>query len=87
MNNFDNKIAVFIVALTDVYKPEDNRELSCLPPIEFKEESLTEDFTAMIYAQWGLYNSITGDYVDIVGFTHILNRLVLQKIMEEKGCE
>ena len=53
-------------------------------PLEMEEKSLTEDFTAMLYAMYMLYMEITGDETDIIGFTHILNRLALQQIMEKE---
>lgn len=87
MDNFNNKILTFATALKDVYKDEEDRELIGLVPLEFKDEFLTEDFTAMIYAMWAMYRLITGDDVDIIGFTHICNRLVIQKVMEKKENE
>lgn len=60
-----------------------------MPKIELKEKNLTEDFTAMIMAVHLLYVSITGDDVDLIGFSHIANRLVFQWLLEngdkEKG--
>lgn len=85
MDNFERKIMNFAVALKDVYRDEDERESIAMPKMELKEEELTEDFTAMIYAQWALYRQITDDDVDIFGFTHLMNRLVLQKLMADKG--
>lgn len=82
MHSFEEKILVFMSALSNSYKDEDNREEH--PKLELKEESLTEDFTAMLYAQFMLYKKITGDDIDILGFTHILNRLAFQDIMKGK---
>ena len=61
-----------------------------MPKIELEEENLTDDFTAMSMAVHLLYISITGDdEVDLIGFTHMVNRLVFQWLMEngdkEKG--
>ena len=61
--------------------------LISLIPLELKNEELTEDFTAMIYAMWATYVNITKDSVDVVGFTHIINRLVFQKFVEDKGIK
>ena len=71
----------------DVYKNEEEKESTGLIPLELKDEELTEDFTAMIYAMWGIYNEITKDDVDVIGFTHIINRLVIQKFMEDRDWE
>lgn len=43
----------------------------------------TEDFTAILVAMHYLYETMTGDEdEDLVGFTHILNRLAIQFTME-----
>lgn len=84
MNKFENKILNFATALEDVYKDEENKESIHLPKMDLKESELTEDFTAMIYAQWTLYRRITGDRdTDILGFTHLLNRLVFQYVKDD----
>lgn len=84
MNEFERKIFNFTVALQDMYKNEDDREGSIIKKMDLREETLTEDFTAMIYAQWVLYQRITGDDTDIFGFTHLCNRLIFQRLVEEK---
>lgn len=84
MNKFENKILNFATALEDAYRDEEDKESIHLPKMELKESELTEDFTAMVYAQWAIYRRITGDEdTDILGFTHILNRLVFQHIAED----
>lgn len=83
MGGFDNKILSFMCALSNAYKDEEDREY--VPKLEMEGNALTEDFTAMLYAQFMLYKEITGDDTDIIGFTHILNRLALQHVMEERG--
>lgn len=85
MEKFNDKVLHFVTALMDVYKNEDEKESTGLIPLELKDEELTEDFTAMIYAMWSIYNLITEDDVDVIGFTHIINRLVIQEFMEDKG--
>lgn len=85
MGKFDDKVLHFVAALMDVYKNEEEKESTGLIPLELKDEELTEDFTAMIYAMWSIYNLITEDDVDVIGFTHIINRLVIQEFMEDKG--
>ena len=87
MDKFENKVLHFVTALMDVYKDEEEKEVTAFPPLDFAEEELTGDFTAMIYAMWGMYCDITGDDIDVFGFTHVMNRLVLQKLMEDKGVE
>lgn len=66
---FDQKMLHFAVALSDAYKEDDEKEGLALAPLEMKKDELTEDFTAMIYAQWMLYRKVTGDDIDILGFS------------------
>lgn len=87
MDDFNNKVLCFNTALKDMYRDEEQRESEYIPKIELKEESLTEDFTAMIYALFILYKEITGDETDIIGFTHICNRLIFQSLTTERGRE
>lgn len=84
MNKFQNKVLCFSSALANAYKDDEERE--DFPKLELKEEELTEDFTAMLTALSVLYERITGDDTDLIGFTHVLNRLAIQHIMEkDKG--
>ena len=80
---FDQKMLHFAVALSDAYKEDDEKEGLALAPLEMKKDELTEDFTAMIYAQWMLYRKVTGDDIDILGFTHVANRLVFQQVLKD----
>ena len=87
MEKFNDKVLHFVTALIDVYKNAEEKESTGLIPLELKNEELTEDFTAMIYAMWATYVNITKESVDVVGFTHIINRLVFQKFVEDKGIK
>ena len=87
MEKFDDKVLHFVTALIDVYKNAEEKESTGLIPLELKNEELTEDFTAMIYAMWATYVNITKESVDVIGFTHIINRLVFQKFVEDKGIK
>ena len=87
MEKFNDKVLHFVTALIDVYKNEEEKESTGLIPLELKNEELTEDLTAMIYAMWATYVNITKESVDVVGFTHIINRLVFQKFVEDKGIK
>ena len=86
-SKFEQKIFTFTTALSDAYKDEDNKEGPLLQKLDLNEDELTEDFTAMIYAMWVLYRKITGEEIDVLGFTHIANRLVFQKFIEERNID
>ena len=86
---FNERVEKFVTVLRDLYLDEDEREGTEIPKIELNEDDLTDDFTAMIMAVHLLYIGITGDDIDLIGFTHIANRLVFQWLLEngdkEKG--
>lgn len=86
-NQFEDKILHFMVALSDVYKEEEEKEGDHLTPLELTEDDLTEDFTAMIYALWAFYKRITGSDLDILEFTYIVNRLAALQLMRDNGVE
>ena len=82
-NEFDKRIEKFVTALRDLYLDADEREGTEMPKIELKEENLTDDFTAMIIAVHLLYTFITGDDdMDLIGFTHMVNRLAFQWLLK-----
>lgn len=79
MNKHDIKILHFLTALQDCYIDEDKRESAVIEKLELSNEELTDDFFAIIQAFYILYKKITGDdEIDLLGFTHLLNRLVFQ---------
>lgn len=80
-----NKVMQFASALSDCYKDEEDRESEAFPKMELSNDELTDDFIAMLEAQKFLYERITGDEQDLLGFTHILNRLAFQHILENQN--
>lgn len=82
MNKIEEKAITFISAITDVYRDEENRELEAFSKMDLSED-VTEDFTAMLVAMKVFFEEITGDHdSDIIDFTHILNKLAVQHVME-----
>lgn len=82
MDKHANKVLQFLTALQDCYKDEEERESYALSKLKFSNDELTDDFIAMLEAQAILYERITGDEQDLLGFTHILNRLAFQFVLE-----
>ena len=49
-------------------------------------EDVTEDFTAMRLALKVVFDRVCGDEDDLIDFTHILNKMAVQYIMEKGGA-
>lgn len=80
----ENKILRFYCALTDVYRDEDDREMTGMPSLELSGEDITEDVTAMMLAMKLFIKQISGETGDLIDFTHTLNKLAVQYVMEAK---
>lgn len=85
LNKFETKTLCFMTALNNAYRDEEQRE--DVGKLTLTEDELTEDFTAMLFAMKLFYGRISSDEQDIIGFTHILNRLAIQHVMEQGGNE
>lgn len=84
---FARKAVAFSSALASAYEGEDE-DGAYRPRLELDEEELTEDFQAMIFAVYDLYRTLTGDSeTDLLGFTHMVNRLMVQHILRTKGAQ
>ena len=81
MTKTQEKALHFVAALLDVYRDEEDRELEAFSAIEFGDD-VTEDFTAMLLAVKLICEKITGYDGDLIDFTHMLNKLAVQHIME-----
>lgn len=84
-----DKTTAFVIALADCYKDEDNRLLNTVPKIStnFEEDGvdLTDDIYAMLLAYQKIFEDLTGREVDVIGFTHMLNRLAVQELIKNGG--
>ena len=85
MNKIEEKALRFLTALQDVYRDEENRELEAFDKMKFSED-VTEDFTAMLLALKVVFDMVCGDETDLIDFTHILNKMAVQYIMEKGGA-
>lgn len=82
MTKIEEKAMAFATALTDVYRDEENLELEAVRKMNLSED-VTEDFTAMLIAMRMIFMKITRTKdSDIIDFTHILNKLAVQWVME-----
>lgn len=82
---FNEKVLNFITAFINTYRDEENQEP--LQKMELNNDSLTENFTAMVYALNLFFDKVTGQTIDIIDFTHLLNKLVVQHLLEQKEVE
>ena len=85
---FNEKIFNFLITIANVYKSEENRDV--IQRMDLNDENITEDLTALLYAFNVFFQQITGQTMDIIDFTHLLNKLAFQNLMEsahptEKG--
>lgn len=86
ISKVEEKALHFLTALADVYRDEENRELVAFSKMEITND-FTEDFTAMLLAMNLVCEQLTGYDGDLVDFTHMLNKLAVQHIMERKDNE
>lgn len=84
MKTTEEKAMQFLTALMDVYRDEDNRELDAFTALELCDD-FTGDFTAMLIALHVMVKQLTGYDGDIIDFTHMLNKLAVQYVMENNG--
>ena len=81
MTKLEEKALCFLAALADVYRDEDDRELGAFSKLEVSDD-FTEDFTAMLLAMNLVCERLTGYDGDLIDFTHVLNKLAVQHIMD-----
>ena len=84
MNKTQEKVMRFLTALMDVYRDEENRELEAFDKLEFTND-VTEDFTAILLAFKVVFDRVCDDGSDLIDFTHVLNKLAVQYVMENEG--
>lgn len=79
----EEKAMLFYIGIANTYRDEDDR--TEVPKIEGHENGdVTDDIYAMLLAINSFYCQVTGDNeTDILGFTHILNRLAVNYVMRE----
>lgn len=79
MDKHENKVLHFLIALQDVYKEPEERESADISRLKLSNDEITDDFFAIIQAFFIFYQKVTGDMsMDLLGFSHLINRLVFQ---------
>ena len=80
---FNEKIINFLTAITNTYRSEENQNFT--QQMKLDNENLTEDFTAMVFALNMFFNKVTGEEIDVLDFTHLLNKLAVQHLMDKES--
>ena len=78
----NEKIINFMEAIKNAYRSEENQV--SLQKMQLNDDNLTEDFIAIVYALNMFMREGTEQEFDIVDFTNLLNKLVVQHLLGQK---
>jgi hypothetical protein len=82
MKKIEQKTLQFLTAMLDMYRDEDDRESHVFSKLNLDGEDLTEDMIAMLLGMLVFCQEATGYDGDLIDFTHMLNKLAIQHIMD-----
>ena len=83
----EEKALHFVAAISDVYRDEESRELESFSKLELSDDDMTDDITAMLVAFQFVVQRLTGYDGDLIDFTHILNKLAVQNLLEKRDAK
>lgn len=86
LTQVEEKALHFLSALADVYRDEEDRELMAFSKLE-PSKDMTDDITAMLIGMHFVVERLTGFDGDLIDFTHVLNKLAVQHIMEKRKSD
>ena len=81
----NEKIINFMEAIKNAYRSEENQV--SLQKMQLNDDNLTEDFVALVYALNMFFNKVTGQDIDVIDFTHLMNKLVFQRLIDDHPTE
>ena len=81
----NEKIINFMEAIKNAYRSEENQV--SLQKMQLNDDNLTEDFVAIAYALNMFMREVTKQEIDIVDFTNLLNKLVVQYLLQQKEID
>ena len=85
MNRMANKI-IFLTAISDAFRDEEDRELNAVGKIDIPESGdATPILTDLFYAFKAFYTQLSGDNVDPIEFIGVLMRLVFQDQLNDNS--
>jgi hypothetical protein len=79
----NEKIINFMEAIKNAYRSEENQV--SLQKMQLNDDNLTEDVVAIVYALNMFMREVTEQEFDIIDFTNLLNKVVVQHLLEQKG--
>ena len=83
----EEKALHFVAAISDVYRDEESRELESFSKLELSADDMTDDITAMLVAFQFVVQRLTGYDGDMIDFTHVLNKLAVQNVLEKRDTK
>ena len=69
-------------AIKNVYRNEENQVP--LQKMQLNDDNLTEDIVAIVYALNMFMREVTEQEFDIIDFTNLLNKVVVQYLLKQK---
>ena len=78
----NEKIINFMEAIKNAYRSEENQVP--LQKMQLNDDNLTEDFVAIVYALNMFMREVIEQEFDIIDFMNLLNKLVVQHLIESK---
>ena len=82
-----DKQIIFLTALMDAYRNEDDRQLQYCETIDTGTSDASEDFLAMFWAMHTIYVTLTGQQVDQLEFINILTRLLFEDKLKSRDTD
>lgn len=85
----EEKARAFQLAMSDLYNDPEHRNPENYIKLDAEDgQDMTEDFLAMIIAMYYLYRMFSdGGKEDLLGFTHLLNRIAVNYLLEPDAKE
>ena len=83
----EEKALHFVAAISDVYRDEERRELESFSKLELSADDMTDAITALLVAFQFVVQRLTGYDGDLIDFTHILNKLAVQSLLEKRDAK
>lgn len=74
---------LFITALTDAFKDEDDRELYAMPKVSLEDANGNDLVLAMLHAFRFVINTFADQHLDPLEFIGVLTKLLFQKEQEK----